>query len=71
MTGIFFPLASMPPEVRMEAMILPGTHYATVARSIFLRAAGLAQLWPQTLALLALGMVFTGIAAISFRKKLG
>ena len=70
MTGIFFPLAAMPAEVRMEAMILPGTHYATIARGVFLRAAHLAQLWPQALALLGLGVAFTIVAALSFRKKL-
>jgi len=71
MTGIFFPLASMPAEVRLEAMFLPGTHYAVIARSVFLRAAGLAQLWPQSLALLGLGTLFVSVAAFSFRKKLG
>jgi ABC-2 type transport system permease protein len=70
MTGIFFPLASMPAEVRLEAMFLPGTHYAVIARGVFLRAAGLAQLWPETLALLGLGILFVSVAAFSFRKKL-
>jgi len=70
MTGIFFPLAAMPAEVRMEAMILPGTHYAIMARGIFLRSASISQLWPQTVALLGLGMVFTAVAAFVFRKKL-
>lgn len=70
MTGIFFPLAAMPAEVRLEAMILPGTHYAVIARGVFLRAASLSQLWPQTVALLGLGTVFTVAAAFFFRKKL-
>lgn len=71
MTGIFFPLASMPAEVRMEAMILPGTHYAVITRGMFLTGIGLEVLWPHVLALLGLGSVFVAIAAFSFRKKLG
>ncbi len=46
LTGIFFPLASMPEAVRMEAMFLPGTPYATITRGIFLPAIGLDILWP-------------------------
>jgi ABC-2 type transport system permease protein len=70
MTGIFFPIASMPAEVRIEAMALPGTHYAVITRSIFLRAAGIAVLWLHILALIGLGVAFLGVAAFSFRKKL-
>lgn len=70
MTGIFFPIASMPAEVRIEAMALPGTHYAIITRSIFLRAAGIAVLWLHILALIGLGVAFLGVAAFSFRKKL-
>jgi ABC-2 type transport system permease protein len=70
MTGIFFPLAAMPAEVRMEAMILPGTHYAVITRGVFLRAVGMEVLWGPTLALMGLGTVFVAIAAFSFRKKL-
>jgi ABC-2 type transport system permease protein len=71
MTGIFFPIASMPAEVQMEAMVLPGTHYAIITRGIFLRANGLDVLWPHVAALIGLGVVFTAVAAFFFRKKLG
>jgi len=71
MTGIFFPLVSMPPEVRMEAMSLPGTHYATITRGIFLPGIGIDVLWPNALALLGLGIVFAVVSALFFKKKLG
>jgi ABC-2 type transport system permease protein len=71
MTGIFFPLASMPAEVRMEAMSLPGTHYAVITRGIFLPGVGLDVLWPYVLALAGLGVAFTAVGAFFFKKKLG
>ncbi len=71
MTGIFFPIAAMPEELQMEAMLLPGTHYAIITRSIFLRAVGLEVLWPNALALVGLGIVFTASAAFFFKKRLG
>jgi ABC-2 type transport system permease protein len=71
LTGIFFPLASMPEEVRMEAMLLPGTHYAIITRGLFLQGVGLEVLWPYAAMLIGLGLAFTGAAAFFFRKKLG
>lgn len=71
LTGIFFPLVSMPEIVRMEAILLPGTHYAIITRGVFLTSLGLDALWPYGVMLLGLGCAFTGIAALFFRKKIG
>lgn len=71
LTGIFFPIASMPEVMRLEALGLPGTHYAIITRGIFLTAIGLDVLWPYAVMLIGLGLAFTGIAALFFRKKLG
>jgi ABC-2 type transport system permease protein len=71
LTGIFFPLASMPEEARMESMMLPGTHYAIITRGIFLPGVGLDVLWPYAVMMVVLGVVFTLVAALFFRKKLG
>ncbi len=70
LTGIFFPLASMPEEVRLEALSLPGTHYAIITRGLFLPGVGLDVLWPYAVMMLFLGLAFTGVAALFFRKKL-
>ena len=70
LTGIFFPLASMPEEARMELLFLPGTHYAVITRSIFLQGVGMDVLWPYAVMLVILGVVFTLVAALFFRKKL-
>ena len=71
LTGIFFPLTSMPEEVRLEALSLPGTHYAIITRGLFLPGVGLDVLWPYAVMMIILGVAFTGIAALFFRKKLG
>ena len=71
LTGIFFPLASMPEEARMESLFLPGTHYAIITRGVFLPGVGMDVLWPYAVMLVILGIVFTLIAALFFRKKLG
>ncbi len=71
LTGIFFPIASMPEIMRLEALGLPGTHYAVITRGIFLTAVGLDILWPYAVMLVLLGFAFTGVAALFFKKKLG
>jgi len=71
LTGIFFPLASMPEEARLESLFLPGTHYAIITRGIFLPGVGMDVLWPYAVMLVILGIVFTLVAALFFRKKLG
>ncbi len=70
LTGIFFPIASMPEVMRLESFGLPGTHYAIITRGIFLTGIGFDVLWPYVLMLIFLGMIFTATAALFFRKKL-
>ncbi len=70
MTGIFFPIESMPEIVRLEALGLPGTHYAIITRGVFLTGVGLDILWPYAAMLFGLGLAFTGVAALFFRKRL-
>ena len=70
LTGIFFPITSMPEEVRMESLALPGTHYAVITRGVFLPGVGLEVLWPYAVMLFVMGLAFTAAGAIFFRKKL-
>lgn len=70
LTGIFFPIAALPEMARMESLFLPGTHYAIITRGVFLPGIGMDILWPYALMLVVLGLVFTGIASLFFKKKL-
>ncbi|MFN2168148.1 MAG: ABC transporter permease [Anaerolineae bacterium] len=70
LSGIFYPLVSMQPLMKMEAYMVPTTHYVTISRGIFLKGQGLEVLWPYALALLAMGIVFMAMAILLFKKKL-
>lgn len=70
LSGIFFPLIAMPDEARLEAYFLPTTHFVRLMRDMFLKGTGLAHLWPNALALLAMGAAFLGFGLVKFRKKL-
>ncbi|HEY71919.1 MAG: hypothetical protein B6I35_02170 [Anaerolineaceae bacterium 4572_32.2] len=70
LSGIFIPLSSMNPLVRTMTYALPSTHYVAIARQLFLKGWGLAQLWPYAVALLAIGLLLTTLAIALFQKKL-
>jgi len=71
LTGIFFPIVSMPEIMRVESLGMPGTHYGIICRGLFLTGVGLDVLWPYAVMLVGLGVSFTAIAVLFFRKKLG
>ena len=70
LSGIFYPLVSMAPIMKMEAYMVPTTHYVMISRGIFLKGQGLEALWPFALALLVMGIVFLSLAILLFKKKL-
>jgi ABC-2 type transport system permease protein len=70
LSGIFYPLVSMEPIMKMEAFMVPTTHYVLVSRGIFLKGQGLEALWPYALAMLAMGIICMGLSILLFKKKL-
>ncbi len=70
LSGIFYPLFSMAPEMKMEAYMVPTTHYVFISRGLLLKGLGLDRLWPYALALFVMGGIYLFLAAILFKKKL-
>ena len=70
LSGFMFPFAGMPLVVRWLAEILPLTHFLRIIRGVMLRGAGLFELWPDVLALVAFTTVMMTLAILRFRKRL-
>ena len=70
MSGLFYPIASMPPMMKMEAYMMPTTHYVTIARGLFLKGLDMQALWPFALALFVMGVLVTSAAILTFKKRL-
>jgi ABC-2 type transport system permease protein len=70
LSGIFYPLVSMAPIMKMEAYMVPTTHYVMISRGVFLKGQGLEALWPFALALLVMSILFLALAILLFKKKL-
>jgi ABC-2 type transport system permease protein len=69
LSGIFYPLVSMQPLMKMEAYLVPTTHFVMIGRGIMLKGQGFGELWPFAMALLVMGAIFLSLAVLLFQKK--
>jgi ABC-2 type transport system permease protein len=70
LSGFSFPIASMPAFMQWISVINPMTYYLIVIRGTFLKGVGLSVLWPQMLALAALGVTLLALSVLRFHKSL-
>lgn len=71
LSGTMAPVESMPEALQMLSLASPLRHYMEVILGVFLKGAGFAELWPQTLALLAIGTPLFAVAAHIFGATAG
>ena len=70
LSGGITPRESMPELVQDLMLASPTTHFVSMAQAILYRGAGLEVVWPQMLALMAIGGVFFTAALLPFRRHL-
>jgi len=71
LSGGMTPRESMPEVVQIIMLIAPTTHFVSLAQAILYRGAGLDVVWPQFLAIAAIGTVLFWAALLRFRKTIG
>jgi ABC-2 type transport system permease protein len=71
LSGGMTPRESMPELVQTVMLAAHTTHLVSLAQAILYRGAGFRVVWPQFLALLAIGSVFFALALTRFRKTIG
>jgi ABC-2 type transport system permease protein len=71
LSGGMTPRESMPEFVQTVMLAAPTTHFVKMAQSILYRGAGLDVVWPQFLAIAAIGAVFFVVALARFRRTIG
>lgn len=70
LSGMIFPLSSMPWGVRWIGYLLPLTYFIEIALGIMLRGAGIGSLWPAYAVLCVMIVVVLGGAVARFRRDL-
>lgn len=71
MSGLFLPLDNMPRAVYLLTYLDPLRYFMIIVRELFLKGAGLRELWPEAAALTALALVLISAAVVRFTKRLG
>jgi ABC-2 type transport system permease protein len=70
LSGFVYPIANMPEVVQWLTYLNPLRYYLVIIRGVFLKGLGPHVLWPQMLALAALGSAMLILAAGRFRKTM-
>ncbi len=70
LSGGMTPRESMPELVQNIMLAAPTTHFVSLAQAILYRGADISIVWPQFLALIAIGTVFFVLALSRFRKTI-
>ena len=71
LSGGSTPRESMPELVQNLMLAAPTTYFVSAAQAILYRGAGLDVVWPQLLAIAAIGIIFFIIALARFRRTIG
>lgn len=69
LSGFIFPIENMPAAIQPITYAIPLRYYLVIVRGIFLKGVGLETLWPQALALLALGTTIFGLSIMRSTKR--
>jgi ABC-2 type transport system permease protein len=70
LSGFIFPIESMPPAIVPLTYLIPLRYALVVLRSAFLKGSGVADLWPQLLAMVVFAIAIFGLAVSRFQKRL-
>ena len=70
LSGLIFPIENMPLVIQKFTYVIPVRYYANIIRGVFLKGSGPSVLWPDALALLAIGLTVLTLASLRFRKSL-
>lgn len=70
LSGFIYPVAAMPRALTLISYAIPLRYFLIVVRGIVLKAVGVAQLWPEIIALSIFAVVVITAAATRFQKRL-
>jgi ABC-2 type transport system permease protein len=70
LSGMIFPIASMPGWLQPVTNVVPARWFVVIARGIMLKGTGLASLWRETLVLAGMAVLLLAAATRSFLARL-
>ena len=70
LSGVFFPISSLPLALQFVSNLLPLTYFIYILRSVLVKGVGIEMIIPQIVALTIFAIVLLGLAASRFKKTL-
>ena len=70
LSGFVFPIESMPRVIQAVTYVFPLRWYFVIIRGLFLKGVGFAELWKESAALAAIGLIVIAGSVLRFRKRL-
>ncbi|UCC71458.1 MAG: ABC transporter permease [Gemmatimonadota bacterium] len=70
LSGFFYPISSMPEIFQWITVLNPVRHFLEIVRAIFLKGAGIADLWVQYAALTVMATGAMSLAIVRFRRSM-
>jgi len=70
LTGFMYPIAPMPPAVKVVSHLIPLTYFNRIVRGVFTKGVGLSFLWQDVVVLAVYAIVAMVAAAAMFKKRL-
>jgi ABC-2 type transport system permease protein len=71
LSGAFTPIEAMPGWIQPVTLLNPIAHFASIARAVLVKGAGLDVVYPHLLALAVFAGLLVGVSAWRFRRQLG
>ena len=69
--GFAFPIPNMPEVIQWLTYLIPLRYFLEILRGVFLKGAGLGELWFQATMLMIIGGVIFSLSVVRFRRRLG
>jgi ABC-2 type transport system permease protein len=69
LSGFIYPISNMPRVVQWITYLNPLRYFVELMRGILVKGAGLWDLWPSVVALIAIGTLVLIAAALTFHKR--
>lgn len=70
LSGVFFPVQTMPPILQGVAQFLPVTYAADALRGVMVKGFTLYQVMPDLLAMIAFGALTLALSILLFKREL-
>ena len=69
LSGFAFPLSSIPVPLQVISCLFPARFMVTISRGVFLKGAGVGELWPELAALAAYAVIVIAVAVILHGRR--